>query len=158
MFRDLKAGKIEEANKYVDYKELANIPALGSLEESTEEVKDSENEKILFEELQWNIKKIEKNDEEAKIEVEVTNRDYKTIFENFTKKIVQKVLNNENVTDAETEQYLKDEINNKEISPLTTTQTITVQKQDGKWKVMVDENLRNAIFPGLSEAVNGYAE
>ena len=42
MFRDLKAGKIEEANKYVDYKELANIPALGSLEESTEEVKDSE--------------------------------------------------------------------------------------------------------------------
>ena len=159
MFRDLKAGKIEEANKYVDYKELANIPALGSLEEeSTEEVKDSENEKILFEELQWNIKKIEKNDEEAKIEVEVTNRDYKTIFENFTKKIVQKVLNNENVTDAETEQYLKDEINNKEISPLTTTQTITVHKQDGKWKVMADENLRNAIFPGLSEAVNGYAE
>ena len=53
---------------------------------------------------------------------------------------------------------LKDEINNKEISPLTTTQTITVQKQDGKWKVMADENLRNAIFPGLSEAVNGYAE
>ncbi len=47
--------------------------------------------KILFEELQWNIKKIEKNDEEAKIEVEVTNRDYKTIFENFTKKLFKSI-------------------------------------------------------------------
>ena len=32
------------------------------------------------------------------------------------------------------------------------------QAEEGKWKVVVDENLQNAIFPGLSEAVNGYGE
>ena len=28
-----------------------------------------------------------------------------------------------------------------------------LKKVDGKWKVVVDENLRNAIYPGLTEAI-----
>ena len=110
----------------------------------------------LFEELQWNIKKIEKSSDEAKIEVEITNRNYKTVIQNFTKKIVQKVLSNENPSDEEAKQYLMEELKNKDSGTLTSTQTITVTKQDGKWKVMVDDNLKKALFPGLEDAVNSY--
>ncbi|MBD8992747.1 MAG: hypothetical protein EGR04_08055, partial [Blautia sp.] len=46
-------------------------------------------------------------------------------------------------------------LKNKEVGQTTTTQEITIRKEEGKWKVVVDENLQNAIFPGLSEAVNG---
>ena len=98
------------------------------------------------------------NEEEAKIEVEITNKNYKNIFQNFTKKVVQKILNNEKPSDEEAGQYLMEELKNKEVGQTTTTQEITIRKEEGKWKVVVDENLQNAIFPGLSEAVNGYGE
>lgn len=154
MFRDLKAGKMSDIDKYVDYNSLIDIPALGNLEGAD----SADNDKILYEDLQWNIKKIEKNEEEAKIEVEITNKNYKNIFQNFTKKVVQKILNNEKPSDEEAGQYLMEELKNKEVGQKTTTQEITIRKEEGKWKVVVDENLQNAIFPGLSEAVNGYGE
>ena len=154
MFRDLKAGKMSDIDKYVDYNSLIDIPALLNLEGAD----SADNDKILYEDLQWNIKKIEKNEEEAKIEVEITNKNYKNIFQNFTKKVVQKILNNEKPSDEEAGQYLMEELKNKEVGQTTTTQEITIRKEEGKWKVVVDENLQNAIFPGLSEAVNGYGE
>ena len=154
MFRDLKAGKMSDIDKYVDYNSLIDIPALGNLEGAD----SADNDKILYEVLQWNIKKIEKNEEEAKIEVEITNKNYKNIFQNFTKKVVQKILNNEKQSDEEAGQYIMEELKNKEVGQTTTTQEITIRKEEGKWKVVVDENLQNAIFPGLSEAVNGYGE
>ena len=154
MFRDLKAGKMSDIDKYVDYNSLIVIPALGNLEGAD----SADNDKIQYEDLQWNIKKIEKNEEEAKIEVEITNKNYKNIFQNFTKKVVQKILNNEKPSDEEAGQYLMEELKNKEVGQTTTTQEITIRKEEGKWKVVVDENLQNAIFPGLSEAVNGYGE
>ena len=49
-----------------------------------------------------------------------------------------------------------EELKNKDSGTLTSTQTITVTKQDGKWKVMVDDNLKKALFPGLEDAVNSY--
>ena len=110
MFRDLKAGKMSDIDKYVDYNSLIDIPALGNLEGAD----SADNDKILYEDLQWNIKKIEKNEEEAKIEVEITNKNYKNIFQNFTKKVVQKILNNEKPSDEEAGQYLMEELKNKE--------------------------------------------
>ena len=58
MFRDLKAGKMSDIDKYVDYNSLIDIPALGNLEGAD----STDNDKILYEDLQWNINKIEKNE------------------------------------------------------------------------------------------------
>ena len=48
-------------------------------------------------------------------------------------------------------------LRNEDIDKVTTKETVTVQKQDGKWKIVVDQNLRNAIFPGLTEAIDSIA-
>ena len=153
MLRDLKTGNFQQVQQYVDYKKLADIPALGTEEENTEDGVISENDKLFYEDLQWSIKNIEKNGNEAKIELEITNKNYKTIFQNYTKKVIQKLFNNESTSEEEMEKYLMEEFKNENIDQITTTQTVTVQKQDGKWKVVVDENLRNAIYPGLTEAI-----
>ena len=54
------------------------------------------------------------------------------------------------------DEQLMEELKNKDSGTLTSTKNITVTKQDGKWKVMVDDNLKNALFPGLEDAVNNY--
>ena len=153
MLRELKAGNFEQVQQYVDYKELADIPALKTEDNNTENEAISENEKLFYDELQWSIKNIEQNGKEAKIEVEVTNKNYKTIFQNYTKEVIRRVLNNEKTSTEEMEKYLVEEFQNKDIDKVTTVQTVTIQKQDGKWKVVVDENLREAIYPGLTKAI-----
>ena len=84
----------------------------------------------------------------------MTNKNFKTIFNNYIKKVIQKAFSGENTSDEEMEQYLLDEFKNESIDKVTTTQTITLKKQDGKWKVKVDDNLRNAVYPGLEETMN----
>ena len=84
----------------------------------------------------------------------MTNKNFKTIFNNYIKKVIQKACSGENTSDEEMEQYLLDEFKNESIDKVTTTQTITLKKQDGKWKVKVDDNLRNAVYPGLEETMN----
>lgn len=156
MLRDLKAGNFSNVAQYIDYKELSNLPVLGNKEDAENNAETSnidEEEKLFYEDLQWNIKEIEKNGTEAKIETEITNKNYKTIFQNYTKKIIQKLFNNENPSTEEMEKALIEEFKDENVDKVTTTQTITVQKQDGKWKVVVDDNLKNAIYPGLAEAV-----
>ena len=153
MLRDLKTGNFQKVQQYVDYKQLADIPALGTDEENTEDKVISENDKLFYEDLQWSIKNIEQNGDEEKIELEITNKNYKTIFQNYTKKVIQKLFNNESTSEEEMKIYLMEEFKNESVDQVTTTQTVTVQKQDGKWKVVVDENLRNAIYPGLTEAI-----
>ena len=56
---------------------------------------------------------------------------------------------------VKTERMLKlEELQKEDIPTVTTTKEITVQKQDGKWKVVADDNLKEAIFPGLQESLD----
>lgn len=146
MLRELKSGNYEKVNEYVDYNELSNIPIFSK--ENSDERKEAE--KLFFEELQFNIKKINKEGDKATIEIEVTNKNYKTVIQNYTQKVMQKILSSEEIN---VEEILMDELKNKDIDKVTSIENITVQKQDGKWKVVVDDNLKKAIFPNLEEAL-----
>ena len=75
-------------------------------------------------------------------------------MQNTTKELTQKFFNNE---DADQKNILIEQLKNENIDKVTTKETVTVQKQDGKWKIVVDQNLRNAIFPGLTEAIDSMA-
>ncbi len=75
-------------------------------------------------------------------------------MQNTTKELTQKFFNNE---DADQKNILIEQLKNEDIDKVTTKETVTVQKQDGKWKIVVDQNLRNAIFPGLTEAIDSIA-
>lgn len=148
MFRELKAGDFDQINEYVDYEQLINLPILSN-ESKSEEIKQ-----LLFEDLQFKVKKVEQNEDKATIVAEVTNKNFKTILQNYTQKIMQNIFNNENNSAENIENIFIEELKNKDIDKATSTQNITMEKKDGKWKVVVDENLRNAMFPNLEEALN----
>ena len=79
---------------------------------------------------------------------------FKIIVENAAKKLLQKYFSSE---DAEIEEILLEELQKEDIPTVTTTKEITVQKQDGKWKVVADDNLKEVIFPGLQESLDAVA-
>ena len=158
---DLKNGNFEDVKKYVDYSELTSIPGTGS-QESDEDgeipAEQAEKEKLLYEALEWNIKSTKKEGNVATIEIEVTNKDYKEIYKNYIQEVFSRLLTNENMSDEEGESYLIEQLRRDDIGMATTTQTITLEKQDENWIVKVDDNLKNLIYPGMQEAMNSISD
>ena len=66
----------------------------------------------------------------------------------------QKFLKNEDVSDEEQFDLLINEISKEETGTKTTTQTITLSKENGQWKVNSDDSLIEALYPGLVEGID----
>ncbi len=110
--------------------------------------------KAIFENLSWKILSEKEEGETATVEVEVTNKDFGKIIDNFKEKIVKAAFGGESIDEAKTQEYLLAEINNSEIENVTNTNTITVEKIDGKWQVSEDTDIVNIVLPGFTEAIN----
>ena len=59
-----------------------------------------------------------------------------------------------NVSEKSIEKYFVEELKSDNAQMKTETKTIELQKQDGKWKVVVNNELANSLLPGLQESVN----
>ena len=150
MLKDLKSGDIEGVNQYVNFEEISLKSAL----DMTESEEFSEKDKAFYESLEWDVKSVKKENDTATIEIEATNKDYETIFKSYIQSMFQKFINNENVSGDEELQLLLDELNKDTIGTRTVTENVTLTKVDGKWKITVDDNLMQVIYPGLEEGIN----
>lgn len=143
LLTNLKAGDIEKAQEFIKGKDLVQ-----------DEMSDEEVKKHLFDKLSWKITKITEEKENATIELEITNKDFKEIISNFSQKILKLALSGENLTEKSTMEYLVEELKNEDVKATTVTATIQAEKEDGKWKIVGNEDLINAVAPGLQEAMN----
>lgn len=149
MLNSLKNGDVESVNKYVNYDEiLSQSKILQNLE------MDQEMQALLFDRLTWKILNITKEENLARVEIEITNKDFDAIISNYTQEALRIAFSGESFTEQEQMNKLKEQLKNEEIEGKTVTTTVQVIKQDGKWKVQVEESLVNSLLPGLQEAIN----
>ena len=149
MLKALKDGNIDKVNQYVSYDDISLSKAVGINEEASKE-----NDAILFESLEWNIKSVKEENDIATIEIEVTNKDYETAFKNYIQTMFQKFINNEDVTEEEQFTLLLNELKSDSLGNKTVTETINLTKTDGAWKINADENLAKALYPGLEDGID----
>ena len=149
MLKALKDGNIDKVNQYVSYDDISLSKAVGLNEEASKE-----NDAILFESLEWNIKSVKEENDIATIEIEVTNKDYETAFKNYIQTMFQKFINNEDVTEEEQFTLLLNELKSDSLGNKTVTETINLTKTDGAWKINADENLAKALYPGLEDGID----
>ena len=149
MLNSLKNADFESVNKYVNYDEIVNnAEMLQNLE------MNQETQSLLFDKLTWKFLNISKEENTASVEVEITNKDFNQIISAYTQEALKIAFSGESFTQEEQINKLKEQLKNEENTTRTVTTTIQLVKQDGKWKVQPDENLINALLPGLQEAVN----
>lgn len=150
MLQALKDGNYEEINKYINYEELMSSSDLLDNDESNEEF-----QKLLFEKLSWKVTQTKLDNDVSTVTIDITNKNFKTIINNYMQKILKIAFSSQNISDQETESYLIDELKNDSVDTITETQTINLVKQDGKWVITTTgEELIDMLLPGLSEAVN----
>ncbi len=145
LLTNLKAGDFEKAKEFMTGDGLVEEDAF-----------NEEGEKYLFDKLSWKITNITEEKENATIELEITNKDFKTIITNYSQKILKAVFGGENVTEETAGNYLVEELKNEGVQMTTATKTIQAIKEDGKWKIVGNDDLTNALLPGLQDAMNAF--
>ena len=143
LLTNLKAGDFEKAQEFLSGTSLINDNKF-----------DEETEKLLFDKLEWKITKITKEDKNATIELEVTNKNFQSIISSYMQKALKAAFGGENVEQSEIENYFKDELKNEQVEKTTNNVTIKAVKEDKKWKIVADDTLVDALLPGLSDAIN----
>lgn len=158
LLMNLKAGDFEKAQEY-----------LSDDESLTDTTLDDETQKLLFNKLSWNIKKVTKEKDKATIVVEIKNKDFKTIIKNYTDRALEDAKNSAKeaigsgsaniATDSTSQrtklkQYFIDELNKDDVATTSSEIVINAVKVDNKWKIVSDDNLVNALLPGFEESVN----
>lgn len=152
LLTNLKAGDFAKAQEYLSGEDFIL---------STDDL-DQETQKLLFDKLNWKINKVTENDDNtATIEVEITTKDFQTIVNNYMQKALEAVRgaitgseSSETFSSADFENYFIEELKNEEIEITTVNTTINAVKEDNNWKIVSDEDLVNALLPGLQETVD----
>ena len=152
----LKNGDFQGANTYVNGD---NTEALG-IDSDTE---DLEMVKLFFSNLDLNIVEVTKDKDQAIVKAEITNKDLNTIMQNYMQKALELAMSSINTStdtdnmESQLQEYFKSQFESTEIENITTSVDIVLTKVDKEWKVVLDETLRDALLPGLSELSNLYS-
>lgn len=141
-FSELKAGSFEQ-------KMLSGLV-------QGEEGLNAEAQKLLFEKLEWKVLKETQEGEMATVEVEITNKDFKTIMEKLIQKTQQAVKSalTGNISEDTITNWLLEELRNEEAEMTTTNAKVTLKKEENEWKIENEEDFYYVTLPGFQEAMN----
>lgn len=156
LVKELNNGNFKKAGEYC----ADNTMDLFGVDENIE---DLEMVKLYYKNIDIKVNKVTKSKDTAVINVEISNKDLGKILNNYMNKAKELALENLNkkVTTKDMEnqllQYFKSQFEAEGIENVTTTVDVVLNKVDGKWKVVVDSNLRNSFLPGLYSLSNVFA-
>lgn len=143
LLTNLRAGDFEKAQEFISGDDLLDNDEFSV-----------ETKKLLFDKLAWKVTKVTQENDTATVEIEVTNKDFKTIISNYMQKALKAAFAGENISEQEIDNYFTEELKNEQVQTTTVTKTIQVIKEDKKWKVVSNDELADALLPGLQETVN----
>ena len=149
VFTNLKNGNNTLASFYIDYDELINALDAGIRKDAGM----SELEKSCFDNLEWTILGEKIENETAIVEVEITTKNFRQVLLNWIEKMSEKLETQEDISEEENIELLEESIKQENVQTITTTANINLEKKGLLWKVKVDENLINVIYPGLNQVL-----
>ena len=140
---NLKAGDFEKSQEFMSGEKLLK-----------DEEYDIETQRLFFDKISWKVTKVTKENDNAIVEVEITNKDFKTVISSYMQRVLKLALSGENITEEGIENYFIEELKSDKVQTITQTKTIQLIKEDKKWKVISSDELVDNLLPGLKESIN----
>lgn len=147
-FTNLKNGKVSNWN--INYDELIAVLDAGIRQGNGNM---TELEQNCFNSLEWSITGESVENQTATVNVEVTTKNFRQVLLNWIEKMSEKLETQEDISEEENFELLEEGIKQENVQTITTTANINLEKKGLLWKVKVDENLINAIYPGLNQVL-----
>lgn len=148
----IKSMDKEGIEKYIDYDELVEA-------EKSDEEADLESEemiKLVFEKLEYNIVSSEKNGDTALVTTEITNINMAKVFGEFIMEAFSLAFSDieEEEMNSKMMEIFTNLINREDNEMVTITVDINLKKINDEWKIDMSDELSNAIFGGMVEAMD----
>lgn len=147
-FTNLKNGKVSNWN--INYDELIAVLDAGIRQGNGNM---TELEQNCFNSLEWSITGESVENQTATVNVEVTTKNFRQVLLNWIEKISVKLETQEDISNEENIALLAESVKQDNVETITTVATINLERKGFTWKIIIDENLIDAIYPGLNQVL-----
>ena len=153
LFTNLKNGNKFMASLNIDYDELISVL------DSTIILNNNGNsmtdlEKKCFNELSWEITGESVENTNATVTASITTKNFRQVLLNWIEKISEVLENQEDIETEQNLQLLEESLVQDNVDTKTTEVTINLERKGLTWKVVIDDNFIDAIYPGLNQVLD----
>jgi len=148
-FTAIKEENIKSANEFSNYEDLIDSFDTMILQDDSD---TSNVKKELFKNMMWTIEEVEIENDRATVIVEVTNKNFKNVITKWMKEIVISKSLEKEITNEIALQKLQN-ILSQESEYKTVIKRIILKNDGEKWKIQVNEELRDLVYPGIDSVI-----
>ena len=152
LFTNLKNGNKFMANFNINYDELISV--LDSSIVSASENSMSDLEKECFNELSWEITGESVENQTATVTATITTKNFRQVLLNWIEKISEVLENQDDISTEQNLQLLNESLLQDNVDTRTNEVTINLERKGLSWKVNINDEFIDAIYPGLSQVLD----
>ena len=152
LFTNLKNGNKFMAGLNIDYDELISV--LDSTIVTNGGSSMSNLEKECFNELSWEITGESVENTQATVTATITTKNYRQILLNWIEKISEVLETQDDISTEQNLQLLEESLVQENVDTRTTDVTINLERKGLTWKVTIDDEFIDAIYPGMTQVLD----
>ncbi len=152
LFTNLKNGNKFMASLNIDYDNLISVLDSTIVQQNGSEMSNLERE--CFNELSWEITGESVENNTATVTATVTTKSFRQVLLNWIEKISEVLENQDDISTEQNLQLLEESLTEEDVGTTQTEVTINLERKGFTWKVIIDEDFIDAIFPGLNQVLD----
>lgn len=151
LFTNLKNGNKFMAGLNINYDELVSVLDSSIILDSGSSMTNIEKE--CFNDLSWEITGESVENTTATVTASITNKNFRQVLLNWIEKISEVLENQDDIGTEQNLQLLEESLMQENVDTKTTEVTINLERKGLTWKVVIDDNFIEAIYPGLNQVL-----
>ena len=152
LFTNLKNGNKFMASLNINYDDLISILDSTIVFNSGNSMTNLEKE--CFNDLSWEITGESIENTTATVTATITTKNFRQVLLNWIEKISEVLENQEDIETEQNLQLLEESLMQDNVDTKTNEITINLERKGLTWKVIIDDNFVDAIYPGLNQVLD----
>ena len=152
LFTNLKNGNKFMASLNIDYDNLISVLDSTIVQQNGSGMSNLEKE--CFNELAWEITGESVENNTATVTATVTTKSFRQVLLNWIEKISEVLENQDDISTEQNLQLLEESLTEEDVGTTQTEVTINLERKGFTWKVIINEDFIDAIFPGLNQVLD----
>ena len=152
LLTNLKNGNKFMASLNINYDELISVLDSTIVLNSVNSMTNLEKE--CFNDLSWEITGESVENTTATVTATITTKNFRQVLLNWIEKISEVLENQEDIETQQNLQLLEESLMQDNVDTKTTEVTINLERKGLTWKVIIDDNFIEAMYPGLNQVLD----
>lgn len=152
LFTNLKNGNKFMANLNINYDELISVLDTSIVSANGSSMSDLEKE--CFNELSWEITGESVENQTATVTATITTKNFRQVLLNWIEKISEVLENQDDISTEQNLQLLNESLVQDNVDTRTNEVTISLERKGLTWKVNINDEFIDAIYPGLNQVLD----